>query len=49
MTDPDELLEEESVAANRAEARRAAIITAVALGAIVAASALAVAAGIPAG
>lgn len=49
MTDPDELLDEESVAANRADARRAAIISAIALCSIVVASALAVAAGIPAG
>ena len=49
MTDPDELLDEEAVAANRADVRRAAILTAVALGAILVASVLAVAAGVPAG
>ncbi len=48
MRDTEELLDEESLAADRLDLRRATVITVVALGAIVVASALAVWAGIPA-
>jgi hypothetical protein len=48
MRDTEELLDEEALAADRLDLRRAAVFTVVALGAIVVASVLAVWAGIPA-
>lgn len=47
MRDREELLDEESLAADRLDLRRATVITVLALAAIVVASALALWAGVP--
>jgi hypothetical protein len=47
VSESDELLDAEALAANRRDAKRAAVITVLALAAVVAGSVLAICAGVP--